>query len=234
MANSLNCPTCGASLSSDETKCRYCGSRLATVACPSCFGMMFAGSKFCPHCGGAAEKAKRADVPALTCPDCKVAMKQIQLGQTVLHQCDRCEGLWIDTESFRRICAERERQADVLGAAKEAAPSAAEAAKKRTFRYRSCPGCNRLMNRYNFANASRIVVDVCKGHGVWFDRDELRQIIEFLRAGGLQMAGQDKAERRTAHQRWLESRGASADDEADGVRYSVGAANSLLGFLGSF
>ena len=35
---------------------------------------------------------------------------------------------------------------------------------------------------------SGVVVDVCKGHGTWFDRDELQQIIEFIRGGGLDVA----------------------------------------------
>jgi Zn-finger nucleic acid-binding protein len=29
-------------------------------------------------------------------------------------------------------------------------------------------------------------VDICKGHGTWFDRDELSRIVEFIRAGGLE------------------------------------------------
>jgi Zn-finger nucleic acid-binding protein len=44
------------------------------------------------------------------------------------------------------------------------------------------------MNRVNFARCSGIVVDVCKGHGTWFDRDELQQIVEFIRGGGLEAA----------------------------------------------
>ena len=41
------------------------------------------------------------------------------------------------------------------------------------------------MNRIQFANCSRVIVDVCKKHGTWFDRDELRRIVEFIRTGGL-------------------------------------------------
>ena len=44
------------------------------------------------------------------------------------------------------------------------------------------------MNRVNFARCSGVVVDVCKAHGTWFDRDELRRIVEFIRAGGLEQA----------------------------------------------
>jgi hypothetical protein len=52
-AQTLHCPTCGAAIDdSDAISCRYCGTRLALIACPKCFGRMFVGSKFCPHCGG--------------------------------------------------------------------------------------------------------------------------------------------------------------------------------------
>ena len=44
------------------------------------------------------------------------------------------------------------------------------------------------MNRMNFARHSGVIVDVCKSHGTWFDRDELREIVEFIVAGGLDAA----------------------------------------------
>ena len=31
-ADTINCPTCGAAIANDSTKCRYCGTALATVA----------------------------------------------------------------------------------------------------------------------------------------------------------------------------------------------------------
>jgi len=35
-------------------------------------------------------------------------------------------------------------------------------------------------------------VDVCREHGTWFDKDELRRIVEFIRAGGLEQARADQ------------------------------------------
>jgi len=46
------------------------------------------------------------------------------------------------------------------------------------------------MNRVHFAKCSHVVVDVCSKHGTWFDKDELRRIVEFIRAGGLEEARQ--------------------------------------------
>jgi Zn-finger nucleic acid-binding protein len=41
------------------------------------------------------------------------------------------------------------------------------------------------MNRQNFGRVSGVVLDVCRGHGVWFNHGELTRIVEFIRGGGL-------------------------------------------------
>ncbi len=45
-----------------------------------------------------------------------------------------------------------------------------------------------------------MVLDVCKDHGLWFDRDELRQVLAFIEGGGLEkshlMQAQEEEERR--------------------------------------
>jgi Zn-finger nucleic acid-binding protein len=89
----------------------------------------------------------------------------------------------VDAASFERICQEREEQAAVLGLAAPAPHPEASAASPQG--YVPCPECARLMNRFNFAHVSGVIVDVCKGHGIWFDAEELRQIVEFIRGGGL-------------------------------------------------
>lgn len=186
-AQTLNCPMCGAATESESTQCRYCGSALATIACPSCFGMIFKGTKFCPHCGARASRAETSETKELKCPRCRSSMRLIQVGSSELHECAECEGLWVDVDSFNSICADREQQAAVLGAASPA-PSNELKSDESHVRYIPCPQCKQLMNRINFARCSGVVVDVCKGHGTWFDRDELRQIVEFIRAGGLDAA----------------------------------------------
>jgi Zn-finger nucleic acid-binding protein len=44
------------------------------------------------------------------------------------------------------------------------------------------------MNRVNYAKRSGVILDVCKAHGVWFDRDELRHVLTFVTEGGLDRA----------------------------------------------
>ena len=54
--------------------------------------------------------------------------------------------------------------------------------------YVPCPDCAKLMNRVNFGKRSGIVLDACAQHGTWFDADELRRVVEFVRDGGLDRA----------------------------------------------
>src|SRR2546426_9198867 len=95
-AQTLNCPNCGAAISSDAPQCQYCESKLATVACASCFGMMFLGSKHCPHCGAAAVHATAVELPVLKCPRCKIDMTSIKIGGEAIRECEHCGGLWLD------------------------------------------------------------------------------------------------------------------------------------------
>jgi len=179
-------------VASDATSCSHCGSRLAVVACPSCFGMVFAGAKFCSHCGAA---IARAEVPAGTierCPRCRIPMPEVLVGKTNLRECTYCQGIWADAASLQKICADREQQAAVLGTASSVPPSPGNIEKN--IRYVPCPVCSKLMNRVMFARCSGVVVDVCKNHGTWFDKDELRRIVEFIRAGGLDAARADEME----------------------------------------
>ena len=45
------------------------------------------------------------------------------------------------------------------------------------------------------------MLDVCKGHGTWFDHDELGQILAFISKGGLDKARQKDVQRLKEAQR---------------------------------
>jgi Zn-finger nucleic acid-binding protein len=186
-AETLNCPMCGAPASKDATACDHCGARLATVACPSCFGMIFQGAKFCSHCGAKVERIEVDDATKEFCPRCKVDLTAVVIGKTNLRECPKCEGLWLSKTAFEKICDDNEEQAAVLGMAIQL-PTDLAGNVEAEIRYLPCPLCKKLMNRVNFAHCSHVIVDVCAQHGTWFDKDELRRIVEFIRGGGLTKA----------------------------------------------
>jgi Zn-finger nucleic acid-binding protein len=237
-AETLNCPNCGAASSTDAPLCKFCNSRLATVACPKCFAMMFLGSKHCQRCGAAAATPEMREGEVRKCPRCQTNMPLVTIGTTTVRECERCLGLWLDVASFEKICADREQQSAVLGAAAHAPDGGVHETNK--VNYVPCPECSQLMNRLNFARCSGVIVDICKQHGTWFDRDELSRIVEFIHGGGLNMARArekiDIAEQRERLR--LEQLTASlqgfhglADDDDDRRLSGIASARGLLKFL---
>jgi Zn-finger nucleic acid-binding protein len=166
-------------------------------------------------------------------------METAVVGETTLRECPKCAGVWVDTASLERIYAEREPQAAVLGMA---LPSVADSGGRlEQVRYLPCPECGKLMNRVNFSGYSSVIVDVCKSHGTWFDRDELRRVIEFIRSGGLELARRSELSELEARQRELkvakltlpgDSRINSRDFVAlhhSGINLIAGALSSMFG-----
>jgi len=66
------------------------------------------------------------------------------------------------------------------------------------------PGRSYGERQVNFGHGSGVVLDVCREHGAWFDRDELRQVLQFIQGGGFSGAEQRKnaAKRQREFQRF--------------------------------
>ena len=183
----MNCPNCGAGVAGDSARCEFCRTRLKTMACPHCLRLMFVGTRHCGHCGKKIVKAAERDhAPAGGCPRCRTPLSTVTIGVVELNECHKCSGLWMSVDAFEGLCLDRDEQSAVLG-------YKARVRKHDTFKtgkisYVPCPVCGELMNRSNFARASGVIIDTCRSHGVWFDADELPQIVEFIRNGGLRAA----------------------------------------------
>ena len=190
--------------------------------------MMFIGSKHCPHCGAAAAQATAAELSVLKCPRCKIDMSSITLGTTAMRECERCVGLWVEVAAFEKICADREQQSAVLGAALPA-PAHQSSSENDPVRYVPCPQCGQLMNRINFARCSGVIVDICKGHGTWFDRDELSGIVQFIRGGGLEVSRQKQKREIEYERQQLQAEQLAAANRADSLGLYSSAEERLSG-----
>jgi Zn-finger nucleic acid-binding protein len=127
------------------------------------------------------------------CPRCAVPLKRVELDEVSLCECEQCAGLWVDKAQLERIIerAESEALASPLRA-----PLPRKTRPLESVRYIRCPVCANFMSRYNFADSSGAIIDSCQEHGTWFDQDELRHILEFVRAGGLERERQRRLETR--------------------------------------
>ncbi len=181
-AQVARCGSCGAPIPPDAVQCPYCQSQVATLACPKCLGLVPVTARHCPRCGSAVEVREHGPT-GLQCPECRDALVKAAVGGIELDQCRRCGGVWLDRGLFERIAADREERGTVLGALPGDQAKGAVAAG--SVRYRPCPACGKLMNRTNYGRISGVVLDTCKDHGLWFDKDELRRVLEFIQKGGL-------------------------------------------------
>jgi Zn-finger nucleic acid-binding protein len=207
-ARAMGCPQCGASVGTTEAGCGYCGAKLAKQSCPSCFGMIFAGARHCPHCGtSAAEGAEplpRGE--SRRCPRCpgRPALMGQLVAEVMLDFCPECSGTFVDSVTLNRVVRDRDQQARIQTALVTSSASSAGGAQKVV--YLKCPQCAQLMQRKNYGKRSGVIVDLCGAHGVWFDADELRRVVEFVQGGGLDRARQqeiEELERQVRHKRQM-------------------------------
>ncbi|HVX40669.1 MAG TPA: zf-TFIIB domain-containing protein [Gemmatimonadaceae bacterium] len=116
-------------------------------------------------------------------------MPHVTVGAVAMNRCASCDSAWLAPESFMNLCTNAESRGAVI-----AALGSVTAEQKQvtmgTVRYVRCPVCQKTMNRSNFGHTSGIVIDTCKGHGAWFEHDELHRVLDFVARGGLAAAKQ--------------------------------------------
>ncbi len=206
-AATLSCRACGGAVGPDDLRCPHCGSQVATVACPQCFAMVPVRAAHCPQCGAAIVREEQA-ATALACPGCRIPLVATAVGGARLDQCHTCGGVWLRQEDFDHLAGDREQRGEVMGSLPVAEQKAA--LDPAAVRYRPCPRCAAIMNRYNYAHISGVVLDSCKGHGIWFDRDELRQVLAFIERGGLEQSRTRELHQLEEQRRLAEAPGAGA------------------------
>jgi Zn-finger nucleic acid-binding protein len=165
-------------------------------------GSMIVGSQFCPHCGAKVIDPSAVSGPVLHCPGCNGDMPAVQVGPTTMHQCSKCGSSWLSPDAFAALCTDKDARG-LVAAATGCLPGPTHIAPGAPVRYVHCPDCGKVMNRVNFAHSSGIVIDVCKKHGVWFEKDELRGVLDFVAKGGMQQMRQNDDAQRALEQRAL-------------------------------
>jgi Zn-finger nucleic acid-binding protein len=190
-ARILHCSGCGGKLREKAARCDYCGGEVTAddrnlgPACPACFARLRGGARYCSECGIEIRlQALRTVRASARCPRCagELVLREAE-GEAHYTECTRCGGIWLDPTSFERVIDVRDaaaRPSFVRAKAAGTGPAPAAA----SVSYVPCPVCGTMMNRKNFGG-SGIIIDWCKGHGLWFDVHELEKIVAFAAAGGL-------------------------------------------------
>ena len=225
-AGALHCPNCGGPASPGDSACRYCRATLATVSCPACFALMFDGAVYCPSCGARRSRNAGSDRHA-PCPSCRATMREVEVGDAGMLECERCHSVWIDAATFEHICANSAAQAAVL----HQWPGQPRPVQAGEVRYRKCVACGTIMNRLNFGRLSGTIVDVCRGHGTFLDAGELHAIVRFMQGGGLDRARERQIEDLKEQERSLRQAQSSRGDGGEMWRDSPYSAPDLKAIL---
>jgi len=235
----LHCPSCGAPVERGADNCEYCKAHLdfsmrgKTINCPHCFARTLAEGYYCMRCARPIRgQVKEGEVlENRRCPRCQVPMRGKQIGEFSVSECPDCGGFFIPHETFEMM---QDNSSRVIFSGQGVHKH--EAQPEQSVRYVRCPVCLKMMNRQNFARISGVIVDICQGHGIWFDFGEVEKIMDFIARGGLQQAKRADLERLKAEESIGRIRAipTGPTENRYGARgNSYAAGGELLDFVGS-
>ncbi|MGL1933322.1 MAG: zf-TFIIB domain-containing protein [Desulfotalea sp.] len=169
--NITKCTSCSAPLPKNKTICTYCNTR-------NMVDIQGYGS----YNSAQAQELRQ-------CPGCKTEMKTIDVAngkigndQFIIDKCPKCHGLFFDNEELHQLLENKTAKVNYVNNGRLTEIS--ETRPEINITYRPCPICKSLMNRTNFGARSGIVIDQCREHGIYLDSGELRQLLEWRKAGG--------------------------------------------------
>jgi Zn-finger nucleic acid-binding protein len=183
----LHCPSCGAAVKRGAENCGYCNAHLdfslkgKTIDCPHCFVRTPADGRFCIRCAKPVANLVREGktLDDRLCPRCEVPLTGKLIGVFSVLGCTKCTGLFVPHETFAMMQEQRDHVIFTVD------PIPRGEIYEDTVRYVRCPICRNMMNRTNFARISGVIIDTCRGHGIWFDAGELEKLMDFIARGGL-------------------------------------------------
>jgi Zn-finger nucleic acid-binding protein len=186
-ARAIECPHCGGRLRVGVRACPFCRSTLGTARCAHCLAWNVAEASCCQSCGRdlAAKEEDGRGAAAGQCPCDGGQLVTRRYADWDVDECDRCGGVFVEAATLDSLLDARDGSGHELRLALPKprvevdafAPGTADG-------YLRCPECRAVMSRQNFGRVSGVLVDVCRGHGVWFDPAELSAVLAFVARGG--------------------------------------------------
>jgi len=109
------------------------------------------------------------------CPECDIEMFVLEFERIEVDYCSQCRGIWLDSGELELIAEATGGTPRDLASSLEQPPGP----KVRRRGRRRCPVCRRRLVQVSTAGENPIVLDRCPaGDGLWFDRGELKELIE--------------------------------------------------------
>jgi len=108
----------------------------------------------------------------MNCPVCKEPLVVLELEQIEVDYCTSCDGVWLDAGELELLLETDEERNRLINLFQEAA-----AVKEKSS---DCPICGKHMLKFYIGEQEKVLVDKCKkNHGIWFDKGELKKVVEF-------------------------------------------------------
>jgi Zn-finger nucleic acid-binding protein len=121
------------------------------------------------------------------CPRCDEPMQTIDLKigeKFLIERCALCLGLFFDPGELEALLDKSVSHVYEIDHRRMQALTQLKRHQDYSVTYIKCPVCRKLMNRINYGAQSGVIVDKCRYHGIWLDGGELRQLLEWTKAGG--------------------------------------------------
>ena len=107
----------------------------------------------------------------MDCPVCKNAMIVLELEQVEIDYCSDCAGIWLDAGELEQLLGDATQAKQLL--------TSFTVDDNCTEKPRKCPICLKKMQKVLASHTNeKILIDKCpKADGLWFDKGELKQIL---------------------------------------------------------
>ncbi len=169
------------------------------MRCTSCSAPMPHSGIICQYCGTRNDidlRDKKIKVlnerpmQNRECPLCHIDMPTVNVGEKTpfyVERCSSCYGIFFDINELEMMI-----ESSVTGSRNVDLARLSELTQHPRHidivLYKKCPVCQKRMSRENYLAKSGVITDVCLKHGVWLDSGELRQILEWVKLGGVNRA----------------------------------------------
>ncbi|MGD2175866.1 MAG: zf-TFIIB domain-containing protein [Candidatus Brocadiaceae bacterium] len=125
--------------------------------------------------------AERGGATDRACPVCGESLARYSAHGVDFEACPRCKGIWLDREELRAL---KDRSSGELWGSLRWLDDEVDAIESAhaVASGRDCPECEGAELRATTFGTSSVVLDVCPScRGVWIDRGEFREILQYLK-----------------------------------------------------